>query len=314
MSDFGKVAVLLGGPSAEREISLLSGNAVVGALRSKGVDAHPFDPAERELFDLKREGYTRVFIALHGRFGEDGTVQGALEALGIPYTGSGVAASALAMDKWRTKLVWSASGIPTPPWQVVDAHSDWMRIVAELGDKLIVKPVHEGSTIGITKVTAFDHGELAAAYTEAARHDPLVLVEELVEGIELTAAVLGDRALPLVRIDAPEGNYDYENKYFTDDTKYYCPSGIDAAIEAKVRAETLRAFRVLGARGWGRADLILRADGTFSFLELNTSPGMTGHSLVPMAAKEAGLPFADLCVAILRLAALDATLRKRHVA
>ena len=314
MSDFGRVAVLLGGPSAEREISLLSGNAVVGALRSKGVDAHPFDPAERELFDLKRGGFTRAFIALHGRFGEDGTVQGALETLGIPYTGSGVAASALAMDKWRTKLVWSASGIPTPPWQVVDAHSDWMRIVAELGDKLIVKPVHEGSTIGITKVTAFDHGELAAAYTEAARHDPLVLVEELVEGIELTAAVLGDRALPLVRIDAPEGNYDYENKYFTDDTKYYCPSGIDAAIEAKVRAETLRAFRVLGGRGWGRADLILRADGTYSFLELNTSPGMTGHSLVPMAAKEAGLPFADLCVAILRLAALDSTLRKRHVA
>ena len=314
MSDFGKVAVLLGGPSAEREISLLSGNAVVGALRSKGVDAHPFDPAERELFGLKRDGFSRVFIALHGRYGEDGTVQGALETLGIPYTGSGVAASSLAMDKWRTKLVWTATGIPTPPWRVVDAATDWMRVVAELGDKLIVKPAHEGSTIGITKVTAFDDGELAAAYAEAARHDALVLVEELVEGIELTAAVLGDRALPLVRIDAPEGNYDYENKYFTDDTKYYCPSGIDAAIEAKVRAETLRAFRVLGGRGWGRADLILRADGTYSFLELNTSPGMTGHSLVPMAAKEAGLPFADLCVAILRLAALDSTLRKRHVA
>ena len=314
MSDFGKVAVLLGGPSSEREISLLSGNAVVGALRSKGVDAHPFDPAERELFDLKRDGYKRVFIALHGRFGEDGTVQGALETMGVPYTGSGVAASSLAMDKWRTKLVWTASGIPTPPWRIVDASTDWMEVVAELGDKLIVKPAHEGSTIGITKVTAFDHGELGDAYAEAARHDGLVLVEELIEGVELTAAVLGDRALPLVRIDAPDGNYDYENKYFTDDTKYYCPSGIDPEIEAKVRGDTLRAFRVLGGRGWGRADLILRADGTYSFLELNTSPGMTGHSLVPMAAKEAGLPFADLCVAILRLATLDSSSVKRHVA
>ena len=314
MSEFGKVAVLLGGPSAEREISQLSGNAVVGALRSKGVDAHPFDPAERELFDLKRDGFARVFVALHGRFGEDGTVQGALETLGIPYTGSGVAASSLSMDKWRTKLVWTASGIPTPPWRVVDASTDWMRIVAELGDKLIVKPAHEGSTIGITKVTTFDHGELATAYGEAARHDSLVLVEELVEGIELTAAVLGDRVLPLVRIDAPDGNYDYENKYFTDDVKYHCPSGIDPAIEAMIRADTLRAFRILGARGWGRADLILRADATYSFLELNTSPGMTGHSLVPMAAKEAGLPFADLCVAILRLASVDSSARKPHVA
>ena len=305
MSDFGKVAVLLGGPSAEREISLLSGHAVVGALRSKGVDAHPFDPAERELFDLRRDGFRRAFIALHGRFGEDGTVQGALETLGVPYTGSGVAASSLAMDKWRTKLVWSAVGIPTPPWRVVDASTDWMRVVAELGDKLIVKPAHEGSTIGITKVTSHDNDELANAYAEAARHDGLVLVEELIEGVELTAAVLGDQALPLVRIVAPAGNYDYQNKYFTDDTKYYCPSGIDAALEAKIRADTLRAFRILGCRGWARADLILRADGSYSFLELNSSPGMTGHSLVPMAAKEAGLPFADLCVAILRLATTD---------
>ena len=238
MSEFGKVAVLLGGPSAEREISLLSGNAVVGALRSKGVDAHPFDPAERELFDLKREDYGRAFIALHGRFGEDGTVQGALETMGVPYTGSGVMASALAMDKWRTKLIWLATGIPTPGYRVVDAHTDWMGVVAELGDRLIVKPAREGSTIGITKVTAFDHDELAQAWQEAARHDPLVLVEELVEGIELTAAVLGDRALPLVRIEAPQGNYDYENKYFTDDTKYYCPSGVEAGLEARMQAET----------------------------------------------------------------------------
>ncbi|MEP7084813.1 MAG: D-alanine--D-alanine ligase [Betaproteobacteria bacterium] len=314
MSEFGKVAVLLGGPSAEREISLLSGNAVVGALRSKGVDAHPFDPAERELFTLRSEGFARAFNALHGRFGEDGTVQGALETIGIPYTGSGVMASALAMDKWRTKLVWLATGIPTPAYRVVDQHSDWMRIVAELGDRLIVKPAREGSTIGITKVTAFDHGELASAYAAAASHDPLVLVEELVEGIELTASVLGERALPLVRIDAPQGNYDYENKYFTDNTKYYCPSGIAAELEAAIQADTLRAFRVLGCRGWGRADLMLRPDGRYSFLELNTSPGMTGHSLVPMAAKEAGMPFADLCVAILRLATLQSSPGVRHVA
>jgi D-alanine-D-alanine ligase len=213
--------------------------------------------------------------------------------------------SALAMDKWRTKLVWLAIGIPTPAYRVVNADTDWMRVVAELGDRLIVKPAREGSTIGITKVTSFDHDELAQAYAAAAAHDPLVLVEELVEGTELTAAVLGERALPLVRIVAPQGNYDYENKYFTDDTKYYCPSGIDPALEARIQAETLRAFRVLGCRGWGRADLMLRDDGRFSFLELNTSPGMTGHSLVPMAAKEAGLPFADLCVAILRLATTD---------
>jgi D-alanine-D-alanine ligase len=315
MSEFGKVAVLLGGPSAEREISLLSGNAVVGALRSKGVDAHPFDPAERELFELKKEGFTRVFNALHGRFGEDGTVQGALETIGIPYTGSGVMASALAMDKWRTKLVWLAAGIPTPDYRVVHQQTDWMRVFAELGDRLIVKPAREGSTIGITKVTSFDNDELAIAYAEAAKHDSLVLVEELIEGVELTASVLGDKALPLVRIEAPQGNYDYENKYFTDDTRYYCPSGIAPDLEARIRAETLRAFRVLGCRGWGRADLLLRPDGSFSFLELNTSPGMTGHSLVPMAAKEAGLPFADLCVAILRLATYEGSREsRRHVA
>jgi D-alanine-D-alanine ligase len=314
MSEFGKVAVLLGGSSAEREISLLSGNAVVGALRSKGVDAHPFDPSVRPVFDLVRDGYTRVFNALHGRFGEDGTVQGVLETLGIPYTGSGVMASALAMDKWRTKLVWIASGIPTPGFRVVHAGTDWMRLVAELGDRLIVKPAREGSTIGITKVTSFDQGELAAAYAIAAKHDALVLVEELVEGTELTAAVLGERALPLVRIEAPQGNYDYETKYFTDDTKYYCPAGIDAALESRIQADTLRAFRVLGCRGWGRADLILRPDGSYAFLELNTSPGMTGHSLVPMAAKEAGLPFADLCLAILRLAGCETDHGRRRVA
>jgi D-alanine-D-alanine ligase len=298
----GKVGVLLGGPSAERDISLLSGNAVLKALRERGVDAHPFDPAERSLFELAQEGFTRVFIALHGRFGEDGTVQGALEALRIPYTGSGVMASALAMDKWRTKLVWLASGIPTPRYRVVDAKTDWLQIVAELGLPLMVKPAREGSTIGITKVTTVDHDEMWLAYEVAARHDSLVLVEEFVAGTELTASIVNGRALPLIRIEAPQGNYDYHSKYFSDETKYFCPSGLAPALEDDIRAQALRAFDIVGCSGWGRLDLILRADGTFSFLEVNTSPGMTGHSLVPMAAREAGTPFPDLCVEILRSA------------
>jgi len=300
MTDFGKVAVLMGGPSSEREISFLSGKAVLAALVAKGVDAHAFDPKERPLADLAREGFDRVFIALHGRFGEDGTVQGALETMGIRYTGSGVMASALAMDKWRTKLVWIASGIPTPRYAVVDARTDWMRIVAELGLPLIVKPAREGSTIGITKVTGVDHGELAVAYTDAARLDDLVLVEEFVAGTELTASILGDRALPLIRIEAPAGNYDYHNKYFSDDTKYFCPSGLAEEKEREILAAALKAFRVVGCSGWGRLDLMLRPDGSFSFLEVNTSPGMTGHSLVPMAAKVAGLDFGELVVEILR--------------
>ncbi|HEX6793091.1 MAG TPA: D-alanine--D-alanine ligase [Casimicrobiaceae bacterium] len=297
---FGKVAVLLGGHSAEREISLLSGNAVLKALRERGVDAHPFDPAERNLADLASDGFARVFIALHGRFGEDGTVQGALETLRIPYTGSGVMASALAMDKWRTKLVWIASGIPTPRYRVVDAKTDWQRIVAELGLPLIVKPAREGSTIGITKVTTVDHDEMWLAFEVAARHDPLVLVEEFVAGTEVTASIVNGRALPLIRIEAPQGNYDYHNKYFSDETKYFCPSGLPEAKENEIRARALAAFDVVGCSGWGRLDLILRAEGTYSFLEVNTSPGMTAHSLVPMAAKQAGTSFADLCVEILR--------------
>ena len=297
---FGKVAVLLGGPSAEREVSLMSGNGVLGALREKGVDAHPFDPLERDLWELKRDGYARAFIALHGRFGEDGTVQGALESLGIPYTGSGVMASALAMDKWRAKLCWIASGIPTPRYRVVDASTDEMKLVAELGLPLSVKPAREGSTIGITKVATVDHGEVGLAIAEAAKHDPLVLAEEFIEGRELTASILGERALPLIRIEAPGGNYDYEHKYFSDETQYHCPAGLPDAVEHAIREQSLAAFRILGARGWGRLDLILRRDGTWSFLELNTSPGMTGHSLVPMAARAAGMSYADLCVEILR--------------
>jgi D-alanine-D-alanine ligase len=300
MREFGKVAVLMGGPSSEREISFLSGNAVLKALVEKGVDAHGFDPKERALFDLKREGFDRVFIALHGRFGEDGTVQGALETLGIAYTGSGVMASALAMDKWRTKLVWLASGIPTPRYRVVDANTDWWKVIAELGVPLIVKPARGGSTIGITKVTGTDRSELALAYGEAVKHDDLVLVEEFVSGVELTASILGDRALPLIRIDAPQGNYDYHHKYFSDETKYYCPCAIPEPKETEIRAASLAAFKVVGCSGWGRLDLILKPDGSFQFLEVNTSPGMTGHSLVPMAARQAGMSFGDLCIEILR--------------
>jgi D-alanine-D-alanine ligase len=300
--EFGKIAVLLGGPSAEREISLMSGNGVLRALQDRDVDAYAFDPAERELFDLKREGFQRAFIALHGRYGEDGTVQGALEALKIPYTGSGVMASALSMDKWRTKLIWLASAIPTPRYALIDANSDWSKVAAEVGLPLVVKPAHEGSTIGLTKVNTVN--DLPAAFGLAAKYDGLVLAEEFIDGQELTASILGDRALPLVRIEAPLGNYDYQNKYFTDDTKYHCPSGVRADTEAAIQDAALKAFRVLGCSGWGRADAMLKSDGRFSFLEMNTSPGMTGHSLVPMAARAVGLAYPDLCVKILEMAAL----------
>ena len=303
MNSMGKVAVLMGGPSAEREISLISGKAVLGALRSKGVDAHAFDPAERELFDLKREGFARVFIALHGRFGEDGTVQGALEVMRMPYTGSGVMASALAMDKWRTKLVWDASGVPTPRFAMVKESTAWDKVLDLLGLPLIVKPAREGSTIGLTKVLS--PADLVPAYRLAAKFDDLVIAEEFIAGKELTASVLGDTALPLVRIEAPEGNYDYQNKYFTDDVKYYCPAGVRPEVEDEIRAVTLKSFRVLGCRGWGRADVMLRPDGSYSFLEMNTSPGMTGHSLVPIAAKAAGIGYPELCLAILQSATLE---------
>jgi D-alanine-D-alanine ligase len=302
--DFGKVAVLLGGKSSEREISLLSGNAVLQALKSRGVDAFAFDPAMHPLADLQRERFARVFIALHGRFGEDGTVQGALETMDIPYTGSGVMASALSLDKWRTKLIWQACGIPTPRYILLDKSSDWDRVAQILGLPLIVKPVHEGSTIGLTK--AMTVGDLPVAYVLAAGYDTLVLAEEFIAGQELTAAVLGDVALPLVRIEALDGNYDYQNKYFTDSTKYHCPSGVRADIEDKIKETTLHAFKVLGCSGWGRADMMLRDDGRFYFLEMNTVPGMTGHSLVPMAAKQAGIDFPELAMRILALATLPA--------
>ena len=300
MSGFGKIAVLFGGRSAEREVSLMSGSNVLKALQQAGLDAHAFDPAEREIFALKRDGFNRVFIALHGRYGEDGTVQGALELMGIPYTGSGVMASALAMDKVRTKMVWSTAGIPTPRFEVVDAGSDWAGVAKRLGLPLIIKPAREGSTIGLTKVAAA--AQLPDAYALASRHDPFVMAEEFIAGEELTAGFLGDQALPLIRIEAPQGNYDYQNKYFSDETKYHCPCGLPEAEELRIRAMVMKSAQALGCAGWGRADLIRRADGSVQFLEMNTSPGMTGHSLVPMAAKQAGLSFNDLVLRILELA------------
>ena len=300
MTDFGKVAVLLGGKSAEREISLMTGGNVIEALQRKGLDVLRFDPAARALSELRQEGVQRVFIALHGRYGEDGTVQGALEWMGIPYTGSGVMASALCMDKLRTKLVWESSGVPTPRGETINAETDWAALAQRLGLPLIVKPAHEGSSIGITKVSAVEH--LQAAYVLAAKHDTLVIAEEFVAGRELTAAFLGERALPLVRIEAPQGNYDYQNKYFNDDTRYHCPSGLPAAQESEIQALVMRAVRALGCSGWGRADLILRDDGSPCLLEMNTIPGMTSHSLVPMAARAAGIDFDDLALRILELA------------
>jgi D-alanine-D-alanine ligase len=300
---FGRVAVLLGGMSAEREISLLSGNAVLAALKASGVDAHAFDPAERSPCRLAEDGFERVFIALHGRGGEDGTVQGVFETLGLPYTGSGVMASALAMDKWRTKMVWAAAGLPTPPWRMLRADDDWDAVAAELGLPIFVKPAREGSSVGATKVAAADR--LAEAYALAARHDPLVLAERFVAGQELTCAFVGEQALPLVRIVAPDGNYDYQNKYFSDQTRYFCPSGLPEQIERHIQELVMRAAALLGCRGWGRADLILTDDGTPFLLEMNTSPGMTGHSLVPMAARAAGIGFEDLVLRILREARCD---------
>lgn len=308
----GKVAVLMGGTSAEREVSLMSGSGVLQALRSRGVDAHAFDPAEKDLGELRRGGYARCFIALHGRHGEDGTVQGALELLGIPYTGPGVMASAIAMDKVMTKRVWTAEGLPTPRyvWLAPDRQQrEVVRTVPdELGLPLIVKPPREGSSIGVTKVRGYS--EMLDAVALSARYDPDVLCEEFIEGEEVTCPVLGEgadaRALPVIRIMAPEGAYDYQNKYFTDDVKYQCPSGLPEAEEREIQRIVLEAYRTLGCRGWGRADLMIRASDRKPFLlEMNTSPGMTGHSLVPMSARASGISYEDLCLRILAMATLD---------
>lgn len=291
----------MGGRSAEREISLMSGNGVVQALRSKGVDAHAFDPMEHDLFELKKEGFARCFVALHGRGGEDGTVQGALEVLGIPYTGSGVMGSAIAMDKWRTKMIWLANGLPTPRYRILHAGDNWNAVAADLGLPLIVKPANEGSTLGLTKVTTA--AQLPAAYELAARkyHD-IALAEQFVDGPEYTASIVDDKPLPLIRIEAPQGNYDYQNKYFTDDTKYHCPAGLSADKEKVLQALALQAFHVIGCSGWGRVDLMLDRSGNPYLLEANTAPGMTGHSLVPMAARAVGLSYEELCVKILESA------------
>jgi D-alanine-D-alanine ligase len=303
-TDFGKVAVLLGGRSAEREISLKSGNAVLAALKSRGVDAHAFDPAERPLAELKTAGFDRVFLILHGRGGEDGTAQGALELLGIPYTGSGVMASAVGMDKWRTKLLWRGAGLPVPDYALLTDDTDFDAVERQLGLPLFVKPANEGSSVGITKVK--NPGTLAAAYREAARHDPLVLAERFVGGGEFTVAMLGEgddlRALPVVKIEPVTEFYDYEAKYFRDDTRYLCPSGLPPEREAEMQALARRAFAVLGCRGWGRVDVLLDTDGTPYLLEINTAPGMTDHSLVPMAARSAGIDFPDLCLKVLEMA------------
>jgi len=308
-ASFGKVGVLFGGRSSEREVSIMSGTGVLNALKSRGVDAHAFDPGTQSLAELEAAKFDRVFIALHGRGGEDGTIQGVLETLGIPYTGSGVQASAIAIDKETTKQIWMQAGIPTPAHRIGHASSDWMRIVAELGDQLIVKPSREGSTIGITKVTRHDHNELALAFETAVRFDETVLIEQLIVGRELTSAILGDgadaEALPLIEIRAPGANYDYHSKYFSEETQYLCPAPVDDETAARISAICLRAYRALGARGWGRIDVMLREDGAPFLLELNTSPGMTGHSLVPMAARATGMSYEDLVLRILSMARLD---------
>lgn len=304
----GKTAVLMGGSSAEREVSLMSGAGVLQALRARGVDAHAFDTAHTDLGELKRAGYARCFIALHGRHGEDGTVQGALELLGIPYTGPGVMASAIAMDKTMTKRIWRAEGLPTPDWRQVASSAETEAALAALGAPMIVKPAREGSTIGLTKVT--DPGQCAQAYELAARYDPEVLCEQFIEGDETTCSILGEGAgavaLPVIRIVAPQGNYDYQNKYFTDDTQYHCPSGLPQAEDEAIQRLVVEAFRTLGCRGWARADIMVRASDRKPFLlEINTSPGMTGHSLVPMSARAAGISYEDLCLRLLASATLD---------
>jgi D-alanine-D-alanine ligase len=309
---FGKVGVLFGGRSAEREVSIMSGNGVLKALKSHGVDAHLFDTRERSLAELAAEKFDRVFIALHGRYGEDGTLQGALEQLGIPYTGPGVMASAIAMDKVMTKRIWHSMDLPTPRFLVLDAHEatrEELRQVPDvLGLPLMLKAPHEGSTIGIAKVAGYS--DMNEGFALCAKYDEVVLAEEFIRGRELTVPVLGAgrtaRALPIVEIRAPDGNYDYQHKYFTDDTKYLCPAPLDAALTERIQALAVQAFKAIGCEGWARVDFMLRdTDNEPFLLEINTSPGMTGHSLVPIAAKANGVSYEDLCLEILASASLD---------
>ena len=304
---FGKVGVLFGGRSAEREISLISGNGVLQALKSRGIDAHAFDPGTQSLAELAEQKFDQVFIALHGRYGEDGSLQGALELLGIPYTGSGVMASSVGMDKITTKKIWLMENVPTPRYVTIAADTDLDAVVAELGLPLIVKPPLEGSSIGITKVTQADQLQDAVALVTGM--DEAVLAEEFVTGREFTVAVLGQgasaRALPIVEIVAPEGKYDYQNKYFTDDTVYHCPAPLPEELTHEIQRHAVNAYRALGCEGWGRVDVLVRESDMRPFLlEVNTSPGMTTHSLVPMAARAVGIGYEDLCVEILRSARL----------
>ena len=297
VKSLGRVGVLLGGRSGEREISLMSGNGVLDALLSKGVDAHPFDTGLRCPTELVQEKFDRIFISLHGRYGEDGTIQGLLELLGLPYTGSAVLASALAIDKIATKLVWLSSGLSTPEFRELKADSDWNAVVKHLGLPLIVKPAHEGSSLGLTKVKSVE--ELPAAYQLAAAMDKKVIAETCIVGDELTCPLVGfgsnAEALPVIKIIPPEANYDFHNKYFSDETKYLCPTGLAPEVNQAVQELALAAYRALGCRTWGRADVMLdQKTGKPYLLEMNTSPGMTSHSLVPMAAKAAGVEYAEL--------------------
>jgi D-alanine-D-alanine ligase len=297
---FGKVAVLFGGRSAEREVSLKSGAAVLAALQRSGVDAYPFDPAVQNLQALVDDGFDRAFIALHGRYGEDGTVQGALELLDIPYTGSGVLASALGMDKWRSKLVWQAAGLPIPDYVLLDGNSDWKAVAQKLGLPLFVKPANEGSSVGISKV--MEVGELPTAYREAVKYDMLVLAERFIGGGEYTAAILGEQALPIIKIEPANEFYDYEAKYIRNDTKYLCPSDLSAAQEIEMQRLAKQAYALIGGQGWGRVDFLKGTDGKLYVLEVNTSPGMTDHSLVPMAARQAGISFEQFVLRVLESA------------
>jgi D-alanine-D-alanine ligase len=302
-SKFGRVAVLLGGRSGEREVSLKSGAAVLAALQAQGIDAHGFDPRDKPLHDL--EVFDRVLINLHGRFGEDGCIQGALEMLHIPYTGSGVMASAIGMDKWRTKLLWRAMNVITPDFELVTADSDFLAIEKKLGLPLFVKPANEGSSIGISKVK--EAGGLEAAYHLAAEADPLVIAEKYINGGEYTVGIIaagkgGYQALPIIRIVPKNEFYDFEAKYLRNDTEYLCPCGLSAEKEAQIQQEALLAFKAIGCSGWGRVDFLMDDKGNHYFLEVNTSPGMTDHSLVPMAAKAAGIGFDQLVVRILESA------------
>ncbi len=307
VKSLGKVGVLLGGRSGEREISLMSGKGVLEALLSKGVDAHAFDTGERSFADLAAQKFSRVFIALHGRYGEDGTMLGALEQLGIPYTGSGVLASAVAIDKQATKRLWAGFNLSTPQFVMLSKDSAWDDVVTKLGLPIIVKPAREGSSLGLSKVNAV--AELPSAYELAAKLDRDVMAEQCIVGEELTCPIVGDganaRALPVIRIVAPDSNYDYHNKYFSDDTRYPCPTGLDLALEKQVQELALSAYQALGCKGWGRADVMIDKKTNQPYLlEMNTAPGMTGHSLVPMAAKAAGVEYADLVLWLLSKAGL----------